>query len=261
MDSHASMRRARTSTTKPGAGKHASAATLESYQQRLSALAERIRGTDNLGAIIDMLTQALTETQRLSTREAELVAARREVADAQRSIEAMRSELEQVRAMLHLDPLTGALNRRGLDEAYRQEASRCDRHGCRLSAVLIDLDNFKALNDTRGHPVGDRALVHFAHLVRGMLRPTDRVGRLGGEEFLVLLPDTGSNDAATVMARVRAELAASPLIEDAHFIAITFSSGIAGRLPAEPFDALLRRADAALYAAKAAGKNRCMLAA
>jgi len=97
--------------------------------------------------------------------------------------------------------------------------------------------------------------------VRATLRPTDRVGRLGGEEFLLLLPDTGPAEAAKVTARIRGELAAAPLLEDEHAIALTFSSGIAGRLPSEPFDGLLRRADDALYAAKAGGKNRCTLAA
>lgn len=258
MNSHATMRLAG-STTPPGAGELAAAATLDEYQQRVSALAERIRGTDNLAAIIDMLSQALTETRRLRTGEAELEAARRQVAEAESSIESMRRELEQVKAMLHQDPLTGTLNRRGLDEAYRQEAARCDRHGGRLSVALIDIDNFKVLNDTRGHPVGDRALVHFARLVRGTLRPTDRVGRMGGEEFLVLLPDTGPAEAGKVMARIRGELAASPLLEEDQAIVIAFSSGIAARLPGEPFDALLQRADAALYAAKAGGKNRCTI--
>jgi diguanylate cyclase len=261
MNSQASMRRARTSTPKPAAAEPVSAQTLGAYHQRVNALAQRIRGTTDLGAIIDMLNQALAETRRLRSHEDELKAAQRKVAEAESSIEAMKDELEQVKAMLHQDPLTGSLNRRGIDEAFRQEASRCDRRGSRLSAAMVDLDDFKALNDTHGHPVGDRALVHVCALLRNALRPTDRIGRLGGEEFLVLLPDTGPDEAASVMARVQRELSAFPLRENDEAIAITFSCGIAERSPRELFDALVARADTALYRAKRAGKNRVSHAA
>jgi diguanylate cyclase len=261
MNSQASMRRARTSTQEPAAAEPVSAMPLGTYHQRVNALAERIRGTSDLGVIIDMLNQALAETRRLRTREDELKAAQRKVVEAERSIESMRNELEQVKAMLHQDPLTGTLNRRGIDEAFRQEASRCDRHGSRLSAAMVDLDDFKALNDTHGHPVGDRALAHVCALIRKTLRPTDRIGRLGGEEFLVLLPDTGADETTAVMARIQRELAAFPLQENNEAIAITFSCGIAERCAHETFDALAGRADAALYRAKRAGKNRCIPAA
>ncbi|MPZ46691.1 MAG: diguanylate cyclase [Betaproteobacteria bacterium] len=261
MNSQASIRRSRTSSPKPAAAEPDSATPLGAYHQRVNALAERIRGTSDVGAIIEMLNQAIAETRRLRTREDELQAAQRKVAEAERSIESMKSELEQVKAMLQQDPLTGTLNRRGIDEAFRQEASRCDRHGSRLSVAIVDLDDFKALNDTHGHPVGDRALVHVCALIRRTLRPTDRVGRLGGEEFFVLLPDAGPDEAAAVMARVQRELAALPLTGSGETIAITFSCGIAERSAHEPFDALAGRADAALYRAKRAGKNRCISAA
>ncbi|MCC7081650.1 MAG: diguanylate cyclase [Burkholderiales bacterium] len=255
MDSQVSMRRTRSSASKPAA-EPAAATVLGTYRSRVNALAERIRATSDLGAIIAMLNQALAETRRLRSREDELHAAQRKVAEAERSIESMKSELEQVKAMLHQDPLTSALNRRGIDEAFRQEASRCDRRNGRLSVAMVDLDDFKALNDTHGHPVGDRALVHVCALIRRMLRPTDRIGRLGGEEFLLLLPDTGLDEAAAVMLRVRRELAASPLLQKDEAIAITFSCGIAERRAREPFDPLVARADSAMYRAKRAGKNR-----
>jgi diguanylate cyclase len=258
MNSQASIRRARSSTTKPA--EPGAVAALGTYHQRVNALAERIRSTSDLGAIIDMLNQALAETRRLRTREDELKAAQRKVAEAERSIESMKSELEQVKAMLQQDPLTGTLNRRGLDEAFRQEASRCDRRGGRLSIAMVDLDDFKALNDTHGHTVGDRALVHVCTLIRGTLRPTDRIGRLGGEEFLVLLPDTGLDEAAAVMTRVRRQLASCPLRENGEAIAVTFSCGIAQRSAREAFDGLVARADTAMYQAKRAGKNRSVQA-
>ncbi len=238
----------------------ASAPALRTYRDRVTALAERIRGTDDISAIIGMLNQALIETRQLRAPEDELAAAQRKVAEAERSIESMRNELEHVKTMLHQDPLTGTLNRRGIDDAFRQEASRCDRHGARLSVAIIDLDNFKALNDSLGHQAGDRALAHVAGVVRNTLRPADRVGRFGGEEFLILLPDTALNESAAVMARIKRELAAQPLGEKDASLKITFSGGVAQRADRESIEHLLARADAALYQAKRAGKNRITLA-
>jgi diguanylate cyclase len=258
MSNQAVVRRTKTHSVKPG-GVDAPAA-LGNYSERVTALAERIRGTDDVSAIIGILNQALTETRRLRVREDALAAAQRKVRDAERSIEAMRNELEQVKAMLHQDPLTGTLNRRGIDDAFRQEASRCDRHGTRLCVALIDIDNFKALNDTFGHQAGDRALVHIARVVTRTVRPTDRVGRFGGEEFMLLLPDTRLGQSSAVMARLKRELAARPLDEQDARVVITFSGGIAQRGEHETLEQLVARADAALYEAKSAGKNRVVLA-
>jgi len=257
MNNQATLRRPKTSTAKsvrpePAANHSA----LNTYQDRVTALAERIRGTEDVSAIIGILNQALTETRRLRVREDALAAAQRKVAEAERSIETMRNELEQVKAMLHQDPLTGTLNRRGLDDAFRQEASRCDRHGARLCVAIIDLDNFKQLNDTLGHQAGDRALVHIANVVTNTLRPSDRVGRFGGEEFVLLLPDTRLSHSAAVMARIQRELAGRQLEEGGERICITFSGGIALRNDGESLDDVIARADTGLYQAKAAGKNR-----
>ena len=260
MNNQATMRR-----SPPLAPKNAEPPTRESsglrlYRDRVTALAERIRGTSDVSTIIGILNQALAETRRLRVREDALAAAQRKVADAERDIEAMRNELEQVKAMLHQDPLTGTMNRRGIDEAFRQEASRCDRHGASLCIAIIDLDNFKALNDSLGHQAGDRALTHIANVVTHTLRPSDRVGRFGGEEFLLLLPDTSLSQSASVMARIKRELAAQPLAEACTRVKITFSGGVAQRNPRESLDAIVARADAALYHAKHAGKNRTALA-
>lgn len=261
MSNQAAVRRSKAHSSKAaGPGISSGTDPLGNYRDRVTALAERIRGTDDVSAIIGILNQALTETRRLRASEDALAAAQRKVADAEHRIEAMRNELEHVKAMLHQDPLTGTLNRRGIDDAYRQEASRCDRHGGRLCVALIDIDNFKMLNDTLGHQAGDRALVHIANIVTNTLRPTDRVGRFGGEEFMLLLPDTRLNQTASVMARIKRELAARPLEENNTRITITFSGGIAQRTDQETLEQLVGRADAALYQAKAAGKNRVVLA-
>jgi diguanylate cyclase len=254
------MRRSPTVAPKNGASPAPESSGLRIYQDRVTALAERIRGTSDVSTIISILNQALAETRRLRVREDALAAAQRKVADAERDIEAMRNELEKVKAMLQQDPLTGTLNRRGIDEVFRREASRCDRHGANLCIAIIDIDNFKALNDSLGHQVGDRALQHVANIVTQTLRPSDRVGRFGGEEFLLLLPDTALTQSAPVLARIKRELAARPLMEAGEHVRITFSGGVAERIAREPQDAVVARADAALYQAKHAGKNRTALA-
>ena len=260
MTSQAALRRPKPSAQRNSGTGASTVNDLGAYRSRINALAQRIRGTNDVSAIIDMLNQALAETRRLRSKDHALAAAERKVAEATRSIEAMRDELEQVKAMLHQDPLTGTLNRRGIDEAFRQEASRCDRHDVRLCVAIIDLDNFKSINDTLGHQSGDNVLVHIAEVVRATLRPTDRIGRFGGEEFLILLPETELSESAGVLARIKRELAAKPLIEKDQPLKITFSGGIAERAEREPLEALLARADAALYQAKRAGKNRVTLA-
>lgn len=261
MSNQATMRRTKTSIAKSASPEPAAnPSVLSAYHDRVTALAERIRSTDDVSAIIGILNQALTETRRLRVREDALAAAQRKVAEAERSIEAMRNELEHVKAMLHQDPLTSTLNRRGIDEAFRQEASRCDRHGTRLCVAIIDIDDFKRLNDTLGHQAGDRALVHIANIVTSTLRPSDRVGRFGGEEFMLLLPDTRLSQSAAVMTRIKRELAARPLEENGTRVAITFSGGVAQLGESESLDEIVARADAAMYQAKAAGKNRVVVA-
>jgi len=260
MSSQATMRRSPPPAPKGRAQLATEAAGLDIYRDRVTALAERIRATSDVSAIIGILNQALTETRRLRTREDALAAAQRKVAHAEAEIESMRNELETVKALLQQDPLTATLNRRGIDEAFRQEASRCDRHGSSLCVALLDLDDFKALNDRLGHQAGDRALTHVAQVIKRTLRPTDRVGRFGGEEFLLLLPDTRLSQSATVLARIKRELASHPLQEGEAGIRITFSGGVAQLSRGEALDSIIARADGAMYQAKSAGKNRTALA-
>jgi diguanylate cyclase len=259
MPNQASLRRSRPGAQRAPGEPAATHDELGDYGSRINALAERIRATDDLSTIIGMLNQALIETRRLRSKDDELAAAQRKVEEAERNIEAMKDELEQVKAMLHQDPLTGTLNRRGIDDAFRREASRCDRQGSRLCVAMIDLDNFKSINDTLGHQSGDNALVHVTRVVRSSLRPTDRIGRFGGEEFLILLPDTALKECTSVFARIKRELAAQPLPEKERNLKITFSGGVAERAEREPLETLLARVDAALFQAKRAGKNRITL--
>jgi len=146
------------------------------------------------------------------------------------------------------DALTGVPNRRHILELAEQALADHAASGEALTAVLLDLDHFKHINDAHGHQAGDAVLQHFCRLAQQYLRPGDCWGRFGGEEFLLLLPGADAQAAVAVVERLRA------MQSDADVPAYTFSAGVAQLQPGEPLQHLLHRADAALYAAKAAGR-------
>jgi diguanylate cyclase (GGDEF)-like protein len=165
--------------------------------------------------------------------------------------------LDEVAAQARTDPLTGLLNRRALAEIAVPALARARRSGSPLSLVLLDIDHFKQVNDAHGHAAGDAVLVGIAAMLRSRLRAGDGCARLGGEEFVLLLPDTGEAQALQVAEALRAQLAASDV---AGVGPSTASFGVStGRGDAD-FDTLLREADRAMYAAKAAGRNRVVQA-
>lgn len=154
------------------------------------------------------------------------------------------------------DELTGLTNRRRFVEALEGEIERAERFGGALTLVLADIDDFKRINDRFGHHVGDEALRRFARLLTAELREIDVAGRLGGEEFAVLLPETDLEGGLIVAGRIRQAVAESELIvSEAVHVRLTASLGVA-TYAGDPADVLLQRADAALYRAKADGKNR-----
>jgi len=162
--------------------------------------------------------------------------------------------LEQIRLQATHDELTGTYNRRHMMTALQGETRRAGCDGGHFSILVLDIDHFKHVNDRYGHPEGDRVLVEFATLVQEQLRGSDQLGRYGGEEFVVLLPDTGLIAAAAVGERIRSAVAA-------HAFAglnepLTVSIGAACLQPGETHDQTFLRADRALYRAKALGRNR-----
>ena len=143
-----------------------------------------------------------------------------------------------------------------MEKALEKEFERSDRHGTPISLAMIDVDHFKKINDTLGHSTGDVALAHLAKVVKGVLRGTDILARYGGEEFVVILPGTKQADAVSVVTGVQRELTKNFFLHNSERVLITFSAGVAERMPGELVDAVLPRADAALYVAKKAGRNR-----
>jgi len=164
----------------------------------------------------------------------------------------LRTELEHLATH---DSLTGTLNRRALLQRCEDELERAQRYGHGPSIMMVDLDNFKAVNDTRGHQHGDAVLVHFAERTRQVLRRADRLGRYGGEEFLVLLPGADMAAATSVAQRIHATLATGHALDCQVSIGLTSWTG--GH---ETLDTMLSRADAALYRAKHEGRNRTVTA-
>ena len=157
------------------------------------------------------------------------------------------------------DGLTGVANRRHFLDLAQTETRRALRHAHPLALALIDIDRFKQINDVHGHAAGDRALLVLVRICRENIREIDVFARFGGDEFVVLLPETGEAEAGDVIERVRLSLAAEPVDLGGHPVAITISAGVAGLAGAEDsLDALLMRADRALYRAKNAGRNRMM---
>ncbi len=170
-----------------------------------------------------------------------------------------KNKLLRIQAMT--DPLTGLLNRRAMSEQMVQAISMARRQGGTFSVIMCDLDHFKRVNDTWGHEIGDQIIVQLTQLVRQSLRQEDQFARLGGEEFLCLLPQTDQDSAYAVAEKLRLMIALTPLNINGQHIFMTASFGVAGyrNLPGEPDDIarqMLARADAALYLSKDNGRNR-----
>lgn len=169
-------------------------------------------------------------------------------------------EIARLSRLTQVDPLTGSLNRRGLDEHFPEVEILQGEVVEPLSVVMVDIDLFKQINDEHGHAVGDVVLKHVANILSRVLRAGDAVVRVGGEEFLLVLPGVDLARAAAVAERARAAVEAHPTPIDEARIESSVSMGVAQRGPAETRDAVIARADEALYRAKLAGRNQVVAA-
>jgi two-component system cell cycle response regulator len=170
----------------------------------------------------------------------------------------LRKAYKQVEYQASHDSLTELLNRRAIFEVLRREISRINRTNNPITIILTDIDHFKSINDTYGHSMGDAVLVETAKRLKEGIRPYDSVGRIGGEEFLVVLPECNSEDGMVVAERIRASVARDLFIIPGQTFSITTSVGLATTSPGrtiEP-DSLITAADQALYRAKREGRNR-----
>lgn len=208
----------------------------------------------SLLALVGIFGLVRWRTSLLRGRQSEL---ERQVADRTADLRAANERLERL-AMT--DPLTGCANRRHFMQRAAETVALATRHGSCLSLAVLDMDDFKRINDTHGHPAGDAVLVMAGHLLGDHMRATDLVGRVGGEEFALLMPHTDAAGAMRLADQIRVALEASPATAETGKIAVTASIGVAELHPDDDLDLLYARADAALYAAKQGGRNRVVLA-
>lgn len=237
--------------------------TTGEYQEKLEHYSGRIGNTDDIKELNQLLVLIMEETKQMQKNTLnyrnDFLAARTEVSLAQNKINQLEIELMAMGEKVHEDHLTGILNRRGLDNAYERETSRAIRHQVPLCFALLDIDNFKQLNDMLGHQAGDNALVYLVESIKETTRPEDVVSRYGGEEFVILLPNTQLEEAVQILSRVRRTLTKKFFLHENKRLLITFSAGIAQHRPEESQDHIFKRADEALYRAKKSGKNQILV--
>jgi diguanylate cyclase len=239
-------------------------AASDEYQGKIASHIKRISNTEDVLELNRILENLLEETRsaQSDTRRAheQLLQERDAAMQAEGRIKQLETQIAQMSALVREDPMTRSLNRRGLDDEFAREASRADRYRTPFSIAVLDVDNFKALNDTRGHQTGDQALIHLVKVAKEELRLTDHVARLGGEEFLIILPNTGLDEAARIVTRLQRSLTKKYFLDHNERVLITFSAGVAERAPGESQKSTISRADSAMYEAKHSGKNRVCLA-
>ncbi|MDP3420295.1 MAG: diguanylate cyclase [Thiobacillus sp.] len=236
----------------------------DEYQGKLASHIERISNTEDVVELNRILENLLEETRSAQAdshrAHLQLIEERDAAINAESRIRQLETELAQMSALVREDPMTRSLNRRGLDDEFAREAARADRYGTPFSLAVLDVDNFKSLNDKRGHKAGDEALIHLVAVAKEELRITDHIARLGGEEFLIILPNTPLDEADRIITRLQRSLTKKYFLDNNERVLITFSAGVAERSAGEAQEASIARADGAMYQAKLAGKNRVFLA-
>ena len=230
------------------------------YRDRLDALAGEVEGAATLAQLKRSFETLLAETSAVIET---MAAIETRLCESNAEIARLRHDLEQARSEALTDPLTGIGNRRRLETAFREAVEGAERGGPVPSLILLDIDHFKAFNDHHGHRVGDRVLQVVARLMAANVKEGDVVGRLGGEEFAVLLRDALESQAVEVAERLRRRIANCRIrLKNANEFLdrLTVSLGVGRLRPGETVQGWLERVDAALYAAKRQGRDRVVLA-
>ena len=230
------------------------------FADNVARYVDSIASADSLESLAGVVRQMVEESRAVhglvSDTQQRLHAGRQRASELEAQVRTLETELRRLSEEVSTDVLTEVANRRGLMQAFDVETARLERQGGELAVGLLDIDNFKKLNDTLGHSVGDMALKTLAGHVQKQLRAVDIVARFGGEEFVVLLPGVPVDEAQVTLTRLQRTLSASLFMHDGREVFVTFSAGVTKFRPGEPLETALERADEALYEAKRTGKNR-----
>ena len=230
------------------------------FHESVGRYADVIEKADSLeslaGVVREMVEETRTVQALVSQTQQRLHDEHAKASGLTERVSELESELRRLSEEVSTDQLTQIANRRGLLNAFDAERSRMERTGSTLCIGLLDIDNFKRLNDELGHSVGDEALRSLAAVVSRTLRPTDLTARYGGEEFVVLLPDTPVEEGQLILTRLQRSLSGGLFMHEQQQVFVTFSAGVTAYKLGERIEDALERADQALYEAKRTGKNR-----
>jgi diguanylate cyclase len=230
------------------------------FHDSVGRYASVIEDSDSLESLSGVVREMVAESRAVQTlvqqTQARLQEEHSKATGLTQRVTELEDEMKRLSDEVSTDQLTQISNRRGLMQAFELERARLERSGGELSIGLLDIDNFKRLNDELGHSAGDEALKSLAAIVSKTLRPTDHVARYGGEEFVVLLPQTPAAEGEQVLTRLQRALTGGLFMHKERQIFVTFSAGVTSYRDAERIEESLERADQALYEAKRTGKNR-----
>ncbi|MCY4743661.1 GGDEF domain-containing protein [Pelomonas sp. UHG3] len=234
------------------------------FQNSVGRYADAIEQADSLeslaGTVREMVEESRSVQGLVAQTQARLTLEHDRASALTQRVEELEGELRRLSNEVHTDQLTQVANRRGLIQAFGIEQARAEREQTRVALALLDIDNFKKLNDTLGHHAGDIALKSLAERAQASLRPGDMVARYGGEEFVLMLPDTPLDEAQAVLVRLQRSLSSALFNHEGKDVFVTFSAGVTLYRAGETLEAALDRADVALYEAKHTGKNRACIA-
>ncbi len=220
---------------------------------------EQVTRVEDLAPLLkDVVAASRAMAEEASNSREQLKTLQDKVLTTEAELIQLHVELDNASNLARHDPLTDVLNRKGLDEALEREIAAVRRRDTPLSVSLLDIDNFKKLNDSLGHQAGDNALIHLTKVARACMRPSDTLARYGGEEFVILMPDTQLEQGIEAMARLQRELTKAFFMSGKEKVLITFSAGVAQLTADETGSEAIRRADQAMYLAKRTGKNRVL---
>jgi diguanylate cyclase len=228
---------------------------------RYAGVIEKADSLESLAGVVrEMVEESRTVQSLVKVAQGKLQYEQGRATDLSERVVELETELLRLSEEVSTDQLTQIANRRGLLQAFEAERGRLEREGTQLSIGLLDVDNFKKLNDELGHGAGDVALKSLAEVVSKALRPMDLVARYGGEEFVVLLPNTPVAEGEQILTRLQRSLTGGLFMHEQKQVFVTFSAGVTAYRPGERIEVALERADEALYEAKRTGKNRTCVA-